>query len=310
MVWSTSSLSTESINASQAGLPFIVAENHTAGTNASWVWQDGSANPDTSSDWTHPDWPTSNIYNNIPYTGSMCEDRNVQTYYLYGDLGAVNSVYFDTVYLQILWAETNLDVQVDVSNNADMSGSTTVHASVNHTTPSRILDINLNNWTQYSTGQYMRLTFTNAVGDTKPPVIGEIRLGRRRQFGKTFSSPWDDEPDESTVAEWESRGRAIFRYTLAEGFHNYSGTMRAGEAMNAYGFSDDVTIRTIFQDCTYGRNPVLFVYDGNAFDSGYPHEAYFGYLDSKLNIPRTGVFEKNWEMNFTETAPFYSSQVG
>jgi hypothetical protein len=307
MAWSSDTLSSEMQTSAAAGLPCFIPKNHLA---VDLEWHDTATNPHTTSDWTDPDWPTSNLYNGVPYIGSRAQDRSVLTYYLYGYLNPT-SVTIDSVYIQVLYAETELDIAAFISNNADMAASQQLFSTSWVPGNSRAMLINLlPGWNQYTGTFYIRFRFTNAGGDDKPPIIGEIVLGERKQLSRKFSTGWDDAPDESAVAEWESRGRAIYRYTQAEGFRDYKGRYPLGEANNPYGFSDDVTIREVFSDCTYGRNPIVFLRDSATFDDdGFPREAYFGHLKPEHKIPRRGVFSKDWKFDFMEAAPFYTGQT-
>ena len=139
-------------------------------------------------------------------------------------------------------------------------------------------------------------------GGSFAPQIGQVIVGKRRQIGFNFLTPFDDEPRISSVTDFMSNSGVLSRHILHKGKNSWSLLYNPTNSnANQTGIEEVDNIRAWFADTDFGTLNFLFV-DQPATTPPRGHWVFVN--DPELVLPLRGPFDRGWSTGFTELPPF------
>lgn len=131
------------------------------------------------------------------------------------------------------------------------------------------------------------------------PFVGEVWLGNQRQLLRNPERPYDDASFASDVSQTRTKSGIITKYTRGVG-------RRILQLKYGVGHSSDLTaIRGFFEDTGYGSR--LFLFSDIPVITTYQWWL-MNLKTAELVIPRVGPFERKWEMEADESAPYLTGE--
>lgn len=304
MAWSSSATSASDLAARARDNPVGIAVPRAA-TSVATEW-----NTDTGSfsetDRTATGYPGTRALDGV-------FSRNVVT----KPTGATTSVYF-LMNNPSLWtfdsmviAGHNLDyvgstspatiISLQISDYPTFSGYTTIGFAAYTGGTRRIVWLNLDhtagNGRLYSNVQYARLLFAG-VTLADELELGEVVLGRQRQFLRNPVDPYDILGRESTIADASGRDRVGVQYAMSSGRY-----FRETE-LHTLTSSDRTVMRALHSDADHGTRPVVWIDRPTTAPHVAPLCAMGGTRDSWI-----GPMSSRMPITLTESAPYVSGET-
>jgi hypothetical protein len=212
---------------------------------------------------------------------------------------------FDSLILKPTIVPSVCTLNVGIDDDPAWGSPIIIHTSVLNSA-NRLIDIDLtsgvNGNRRFTDYQNIRLHFT-AGAAFACPRIGEFILGRRRQLSSKAWYPYDAEAVGSEGSQFKARGRKRKRHVYAKGFTDVQGTWVVHDG--DYGLDDVITIRTLWEECDYGNENVIYIED----PATNPTLALFSEFQNdaelrELRMPKEDVTERRWEVDLAEQPPF------
>lgn len=143
-----------------------------------------------------------------------------------------------------------LNLEVQVSDEADFSPSSTVHIFTKPQSYRRLLALTTQRYTGYA---YARIVFWLSAGTFSGwPVVSEVLLSRRRQFERRPMRPYDEYEESGEFAEFRSKSATL------SSFERFSGQRLVRATFRPHRASEIETIRAWWADCR-GKRPSLWI---------------------------------------------------
>ena len=149
---------------------------------------------------------------------------------------------------------------------------------------------------RYSNVQYARLVVTHS--GSKDPELGEIILGYRYQLQRNPDLPWNNKAQASAVTDFVSNTGMLKRYVLNRGKAARSFRSSMGAA------AEIAVIDAWFAATEEGTRNFVYI----ETPSSSPKAYLMAMVDSALNFPLVGPFERVLEFAMTEQPPFLARE--
>jgi hypothetical protein len=149
---------------------------------------------------------------------------------------------------------------------------------------------------RYSSVLYARLVVTHS--GSKDPELGEIILGYRYQLQRNPDLPWNNKAQASAVTDFVSNTGMLKRYVLNRGKAARSFRSSMGAA------AEIAVIDAWFAATEEGTRNFVYI----ETPSSSPKAYLMAMVDSALNFPLVGPFERVLEFAMTEQPPFLARE--
>lgn len=320
MVYLSNTVSLAERNAFTAGYPMMVAGNRLReGVVIQPRWDVGSSLA-TASDNSDPLRPGYLINDGRmdPRTRPDVDARAATTTWrLYTQIAP--SQEFDTVVIgnhnlgDLFAALGSLTVDVYIADNAAFSANllrisrTILDAnSGNARIVADDLGVLASTFGRYSNVEFVRVDIIAGTNHTaaNAPEIGELVLGRRRQFEYYPARPYNRLPLVSESSDFESQSGETQRSTAKRGQWIQPLRFKLGRVSESYQMTDE--LRALFRDCRHGSRRIWYIEQENG-----SVDAYQCLLrQSRLPVQQQGVHEHEVSVLLTEQPPFLEIERG
>ena len=306
MVWSSIPVPASEVALAVAGVPMLVASNAVEYTGqADPIWSIPATF--TGSDITDPAAPTRAVRDRHLHVRSRALQQTPAAFTVSLVMRLDPAKPFDTFFLaghnfNSIASSGSVFLELQIADDPTFAVALATIATHTVADNRRLTRLTLfhtgSSALRYSGVAYARLRIS-AIGVgatfTSMPSIGEIVLGLRRQLERNPTVPYDNNELASDITTFRSKSGIVSNYERFVAQRRVAATFSTDTTSNLN------TINAWFSDAGYGLRPGLWI---EVLEGGFFVQSYWMRSPSALTLPMQGPFERTWDLELEEIAPF------